>query len=121
MTSEIVYLTHAVLITCVVEAGKSGDVIQAASSAGAKGSFVNYAKGQGIKESMGLIGVTIDNDKEVVRFIVSEEQAGHVTDAIYTRTQLSMPGKGIMFTQNLERVATHIPDQVLVNQEGSHD
>ena len=75
MTSEIVYLTHAVLITCVVEAGKSGDVIQAASSAGAKGSFVNYAKGQGIKESMGLIGVTIDNDKEVVRFIVSEEQA----------------------------------------------
>ena len=37
--------------------------------------MVTYARGTGVRERMGLMGVTIDEQKEMVRIIVSEEQA----------------------------------------------
>ena len=49
---------------------------------------------------MGLLGVTIDEQKEVIRIIVSEEQADRVFEAMYLAGGLDTPGKGIMFMTN---------------------
>ena len=117
MGEKITYLTHACLITCVVESGKSDIVIDAASAAGAQGSVVNYARGRGIKEKMGLMGVVIENEKEVLRFIVSEEQSNHIFTEIYKASQMDVPGRGIMFMQKLDRVATYIPPQIADESE----
>ena len=61
---------------------------------------------------MGLLGVTIDAQKEVVRIIVSREQSELVFETMYLAGNLDIPGKGIMFMSALERVATYIPDDV---------
>ena len=55
----------------------------------------------------------IDEQKEVIRIIVSEEQADRVFEAMYLAGGLDTPGKGIMFMTKLERVATYIPESVL--------
>ena len=64
------------------------------------------------RERMGLLGVTIDAQKEVVRIIVSREQSELVFETMYLAGNLDVPGKGIMFMSALERVATYIPDDV---------
>ena len=75
MAREITYLTDVFLITCVVESGIADKIIDAATSVGAQGATINYARGTGVRDRMGLLGVTIDEQKEIIRIIVSKEQS----------------------------------------------
>ena len=110
---NITYLSEANLITCVLQTGLAEGVLDAAKNCGAQGATISYARGTGIRERMGLLGVTIDEQKEVIRIIVSEEQADRVFEAMYLAGGLDTPGKGIMFMTKLDRVATYIPESVL--------
>ena len=109
---NITYLSETNLITCVLQSGLAEDVLDAAKNCGAQGATISYARGTGIRERMGLMGVAIDEQKEVIRIIVSDEQADRVFDALYLAGKLDTPGKGIMFMSKLDRVATYIPDDV---------
>ena len=111
---NITYLSETNLITCVLQSGLAEDVLDAAKNCGAQGATISYARGTGIRERMGLMGVAIDEQKEVIRIIVSDEQADRVFDAMYLAGKLDTPGKGIMFMTKLDRVATYIPEDVLV-------
>ena len=115
MAREITYLTDVFLITCVVESGIADKIINAATSVGAQGATINYARGTGVRDRMGLLGVTIDEQKEIIRVIVSEEQAEIVFEAMYLAGDLDKPGKGIMYLSELDKVATYIPETVLDN------
>ena len=108
----ITYLTDANLITCVIQKDLAEPVLEAAKNAGAQGATISYAQGTGVRERMGLLGVTIDEQKEVIRIIVSHEQSELVFETMYLAGQLDKPGNGIMFMSALERVATYIPDDV---------
>ena len=63
----ITYLTDANLITCVIQKDLAEPVLEAAKNAGAQGATISYAQGTGVRERMGLLGVTIDEQKEVIR------------------------------------------------------
>jgi nitrogen regulatory protein P-II 1 len=110
---NITYLSETNLITCVLQSGLAEEVLEAAKNCGAQGATKSYARGTGIRERMGLMGVAIDEQKEVIRIIVSDEQADRVFDAMYLAGKLDTPGKGIMFMTKLDRVATYIPEDVL--------
>jgi len=110
---NITYLLETNLITCVLQTGLAEEVLEAATNCGAQGATISYARGTGIRERMGLMGVVIDEQKEVIRIIVSDEQADRVFDAMYLAGKLDTPGKGIMFMTKLDRVATYIPEEVL--------
>ena len=113
MARKITYLTDVLLITCVVQNGLADKIVQAASKSGSQGATINYAKGTGVRDRMGLVGVTIDEQKEVIRIIVSKEQSNRIFDAMFLAGELDTPGKGIMWMSKLDRVATHIPKDVL--------
>ena len=66
MAREITYLTDVYLITCVVESGIADKIIDAATSVGAQGATINYARGTGVRDRMGLLGVTIDEQKKLL-------------------------------------------------------
>lgn len=110
---NITYLSETNLITCVLQTGLAEGVLDAAKNCGAQGATISLARGTGIRERMGLMGVAIDEQKEVIRIIVSDEQANRVFDAMYLAGKLDTPGKGIMFMTKLDRVATYIPQDVL--------
>jgi len=114
---QITYLTDALMITCIVQASQADKVVKAAQNVGAQGATVTYARGTGVRERMGLMGVTIDEQKEMIRVIVSEEQADRVFEAMYLAGELDKPGMGIMFMNNLDRIATYIPDDILADAE----
>ena len=110
---HIVYLTDVKLITCVLQNGLAEGVLEAAKNCGAQGATVSYARGTGVRDRMGLIGVTIDEQKEVVRIVASKEQASQVFEAMYLAGDLDTPGKGIMYMSDLEHVATYIPENIV--------
>ena len=110
---DITYLTDAFLITCVVQKDLAEPILEAAKNAGAQGATISYAQGTGVRERMGLLGVTIDEQKEVIRIVVSEEQSELIFETMYLAGQLDKPGKGIMYMSSLERIATYVPETMV--------
>ena len=113
MARKITYLTDVYLITCVVQIGTADKIVKAAANVGSQGATINYARGTGVRDRMGLVGVTIDEQKEIVRIIVSKEQSNRVFESMFLAGELDTPGKGIMWMSKLDTVATFIPSDVL--------
>ena len=50
---------------------------------------------------------------EVVKLVVSTEQADRIFEKIYLAAQLDTPGKGIIYITPLEKVATYVPPDII--------
>lgn len=107
---EIIVLTDAMLITCVVQRGAGQKVVDTAMEAGAQGATVFYAQGTGVRDKrLGVLGVTINADKEVVLIAVPSDQADHIFERVYLAAKLDTPGMGMMYMSPLEKMATYVP------------
>ena len=118
---EIVVLTDVSLITCVVQRGHADKIIDAARAAGSQGATVNFAKGMGIRERLGILGVAVDVAKEIINVVVSTEQQERVFEQMYLAGGLDTPGMGIMYITPLDKAATYVPDDVLQRLSKSKD
>lgn len=119
-TREIVVLTDVVLITCIVQRGVADAIIKAARDAGAQGATVSFAKGMGVRERLGLLGVAVNVEKEVINIVVSTEQVERVFERMYLAGNLDTPGMGIMFTTQLDKAATYVPEDIMKKLADEH-
>jgi len=110
---SITLLTDVRLITCIVQRGLGDIIAQAAQDAGAQGATIFYAKGSGVRERLGILGVAVEVEKEVVNIVVSSEQLDSVFNNIYLAGKLDTPGMGFMYVTPLEKAATYIPEELL--------
>lgn len=110
---EITVLKDVSLITCIVQRGLADDIIHAAREVGAQGATVNFARGMGVRERLGILGVSVEVEKEIINIVVSNEQVERVFEKIYLVGNLDTPGMGIMYITPLEKAATYIPPEVL--------
>lgn len=121
-SSGMTYLTDAVLITAVVSAGRADTLLKAARDVGASGGIVHLARGTGARERLGLLGIAVEAEKEVVSFIVASEHQDLVAESIYHAGGLDAPGGGYLYVTPLEKLATYIPRDArerLERQRGS--
>ena len=93
---EITVLTDVSLITCVVQRGKADVIVKAAQEVGAQGATIYYARGGGIRERLGLLGMAIEVEKEVINILVANDQIDRVFEKMYIAGNLDTPGMGIM-------------------------
>ena len=112
---EITVLQDVALITCIVQREVAEKVIQAARDAGAQGATVHFARGMGVRERLGILGVAVEVEKEVINIVVSTEQSERVFEQMYLAGNLDTPGMGIIYITPLEKAATYIPENVLKN------
>ncbi len=117
----ITVLTNASLITCIVQRGTADNIVKAAQDAGAQGATVNYAQGVGVRERLGVMGLAIEVDKEVISIIVANDQADRVFEAMYLAGKLDTPGMGIMTLAALDKIATFIPLELVERLVGKAD
>jgi nitrogen regulatory protein PII len=110
---SITLLTDVQLITCIVQSGLGDTIVHAAQEAGAQGATILYAKGSGVRERLGILGVAVEVEKEVVNIVVSSDQLDTVFNNIYLAGQLDTPGMGFMYVTPLEKAATYIPEELL--------
>lgn len=110
---EMVTLTDVVLITCVVQRGLGDDVVRAASEAGAQGATVCFGRGTGVRERLGILGLAVEVEKEIVTILVAEDQADTVFQRVFVAARLDTPGMGIVYSTKVDKMATYIPPDVV--------
>jgi nitrogen regulatory protein PII len=114
MKDEIVVLTDAVLITCVVQRGVADTVVDAVLKVGAQGATVFYARGTGVRQRhMGVLGVTVSAEKEVIHIVAPSELADMIFERAFVAAKLDTPGMGLIYMTALEKMATYLPPAVL--------
>lgn len=106
------YLTDAVLVACMVEHGRGDDVIKAARDAGAAGAIVYHARGVGARERLGILGIALEADKDVVHVLVPADQQEFIIQHIYSTAGLDRPGAGILYAIPLDKVVTYLPEDM---------
>ncbi len=114
---KVTVLTDVVLITCIVQRGAAEAIIEAARNAGAQGATVHFARGMGVRERLGILGVAVDVEKEIINIVVSTEQAQRIFERMYLAGKLDTPGMGIMYMTPVEKAATYIPPDILESLE----
>jgi nitrogen regulatory protein PII len=94
--------TH--LITCVVQRGKGDVISKAAIKAGAGGATVFFARGTGTRERLGLLGLAIVPEKEVILVLCDKEESPRIFEAISKAGKLDVPGMGIAYVTPILQV-----------------
>ena len=65
-TRDFTVLTDVSMITCIIQRGKADAIVQAAQDAGAQGATIYYGYGSGVRERLGLLGLAVDVEKEII-------------------------------------------------------
>lgn len=112
--NNITYLTDVSMLTCVIQSGFTDIILKSARSVGARLGAISYhARGIGERERLGILGIAVEVEKEVVTLIVSSEQQDLVYDTIYRAVDLDVPGRGFIYVTPLEKVSTYIPESIM--------
>ena len=86
------------LVVCIVNAGFSQNVMEAARAAGAKGGTILRARGSANPESEEFFNITIQPDKEVLMILVPATIKDEVLKAVYKQGGLTTEAHGIAFS-----------------------
>lgn len=112
-TNELIVLTDVTLITVVVQRGVADLVVQVAVDSGAQGATVFHAHGTGIRQKhLGLLGLTVNTEKEIIYIAVPSEQADSMFERIFVSAKMDTPGMGILWMTRLDKMATYVPHDV---------
>jgi len=91
------------MIFCIINAGFSETVMDAAREAGARGGTVIRARGTAGKEAEEIFRITVHPDKEVIMILVTKDIKDAVLEAIYKSAGMSTAGQGIAFSLPVNR------------------
>ncbi len=109
---EIIVLTDVSLITCVVQRGLAEEIVHAAQEAGAQGATIYFARGEGIRERLGILGLAVEVEKEIIDIIVANDQVDRIFERMYIAGRLDTPGMGLIYVTPLDKAGTYIPREI---------
>lgn len=93
------------VIFTVVDKGLGSEVVDMATSAGARGATIIDARGSGINEKNMFFSMKVEHEKEIVMIIIKKEHSQKVIDAIDKAMDLEEPGKGILFVLDVNKTS----------------
>ena len=94
------------LVVCIVNAGFSQNVMEAARAAGARGGTILRARGSANPESEEFFNITIQPDKEMVMILVPVGIKDEVLKTVYKEAGLGGDAQGIAFSLPVSRTTT---------------
>jgi len=95
---------HFKLIIIVVENERTLDILDTARAAGATGSTVlNQARGEGVQPSRTFLGLSIDNQVDVILLLTEEHISKEIMEKVAIAGEFDeTPGTGIAFQLDIE-------------------
>ncbi len=91
------------MVICIVNAGYSDTVMEAAKTAGARGGTVLHARGTANKEAEAFFQISIEPEKDLVMMIVPSNIKDAVLHEIYQKAGLDSKGQGIAFSLPVDK------------------
>ncbi len=95
--------THEAIV-CIVNAGFSAAVMDAAKEVGAGGGTVLFARGTADLEAERFFKITVQPEKELVMILVKKDLKDDILHALYKSVGLNTPGQGIAFSMPVDSV-----------------
>ena len=92
------------LILAPVKTHKTDPIVDAAKAAGATGATIISARGTGMREAKTFFGLTLEDQTDIVLFILEEHIVKPVLKAIEVAGEFDKPGTGIAFVLPVENV-----------------
>ena len=91
------------MVICIVNAGFSSVVMDAAREAGARGGTVIHGRGTADREAEKIFQIVVQPDKEIVMILVKNEIKDAVLMTIHRKAGLETDGQGIAFSMPVDR------------------
>ena len=92
------------VIFCIVNAGYTEAVMDAAKEFGARGGTVIHARGTANSEAVKKFEIPVSPEKEMVMILVPTEIKDDILHALYRAVGLKTPGQGIAFSMPVDSV-----------------
>jgi len=92
------------IVFAPVKTHKTDPVVDAAKEAGATGATIIPARGTGMREAKTFFGLTLEDQTDIVIFLLEEHIVKQVVEAIKTAGEFDKPGTGIAFVLPVEEV-----------------
>jgi len=92
------------LVLAPVKTHKTDPIVDAAKAAGATGATIISARGTGMHEAKTFFGLTLEDQTDIVLFLLEEHLVKPVMKAIETAGEFDKPGTGIAFVLPIEQV-----------------
>lgn len=92
------------LVLAPVKTHKTDPIVDAAKAAGATGATIITARGTGMHEAKTFFGLTLEDQTDIVLFILEEHLVKKVLKAIEVAGEFHKPGTGIAFVLPVENV-----------------
>lgn len=94
------------LVICIVNAGYSQNVMEAARAAGARGGTVIRARGTANPEAEEFFNIHIQPEKEMVMMLVPKAIKDEVIRTVYKEAGLAAEAQGIAFSMPVSHTTT---------------
>lgn len=92
------------LVLAPVKTHKTDPIVDAAKAAGATGATIIAGRGTGMREALTFFGLALEDQTDIVMFLLEEHLVKPVLQAIKTAGEFSNPGTGIAFVLPVEQV-----------------
>lgn len=92
------------MIVTIVDGGTGEDVTDFSKEAGAAGGTILHGRGSGVHDSGKFLGLDISPEKDVVLTLVPDSLTNQVMDAIGQGINIDVPGNGICFSIDVDKV-----------------
>ena len=93
------------VIFTVVERGLGQEVVDAATSTGARGATIINGRGSGIHEKNMFFSMPIEPEKEIVMILIEKSKTEDIMDAINKSMDITEPGRGIIFALDVNKTS----------------
>lgn len=92
------------LVLAPVKTHKTDPIVDAAKAAGATGATIISARGTGMHEAKTFFGLTLEDQTDIVMFLLEEHLVKPVMEAIKVAGEFDKPGTGIAFVLPVENI-----------------
>lgn len=108
------------LIMALVKPHITDLLVDTMKEEGATGATITPARGTGVREGKSFFGLTIEDQTDIVTFLVEEHMVMKLLDAIKTRCKFDKPGTGIAFVIPIEH-AIGLESQMNIFKDQARD
>lgn len=92
------------IVFAPVKTHKTDSIVDAAKSSGATGATIIPARGTGMREAKTFFGLALEDQTDIVMFLLEEHIVKQVLEAIKAAGEFDKPGTGIAFVLSVEEV-----------------
>ncbi|MCL2129554.1 MAG: hypothetical protein FWH35_04275 [Treponema sp.] len=89
------------LISCTIPRGGGDSLAEAILELGACVPIVFFGDGVGLRDKLGLLRITIPVEKEIIWFIVPNNDADLIEKTLIPRARIDVPGQGFLYKFNV--------------------